>query len=222
MNAAIVVLMGTLLGPALALAAGWPDIPFPGGARAESIGEQVRLNGVPVRMHRVLSRKSPNELIRFYQEVLGEQRTEQSVHDSHILSQQRNNFFITVKVRPLSTKLAEVLVLTSDLQAARNPANRPLGFGLPAESVLLFDMESTDAGKRSRQMVFHNRHNLDVNRSSLARELQARGYRLDAIPSRKSPDSEVLYFQGDKREAQLTLVRKDGFTQAVLTTIQTP
>lgn len=220
MSARFLVLIATLLGSAPAVA--WPDIPFPGTARAESIGEQVRLNGIPMRMQRLLSRKRPNELIGFYRETLGERRAEQRLHDIHILSQERNGFFITVSLRPLSTNLTEVLVSTSDLRAARNLANRPLGFRLPAESVLLSDMESMDSGKRSRQLVVSNHHGIPVNLDAFARELAARGMRPDGSPVHESASKHVQLFKGDGREAQLTLVRREGETHVVLTSIDTP
>lgn len=203
--------------------AGWPEIPFPEGAKVESIGEQVRLNGVPMRMHRVHLKEGVEKSIRFYRDRLGPKLAEQALPGGErILAQGRGDYFITLRIRPVPGNASMALVSVSDVRAAKEAANRPLGFSLPADSRVLSDLESTDAGKRSRQLVFHNRLDLEANRNSLARELLARGFRPDNTPSRKKPDSEVLYFQGDKREAQLTLVRRDGLTQAVLTTIRTP
>lgn len=220
MNARFVILIATLLGSAPAVA--WPDIPFPGTARAESIGEQVRLNGIPMRMQRLLSRKSPNELAGFYRDALGVRRAEQHLRDIHILSQERNGFFITVSLRPLSANLTEVLVSTSDLRAARNLANRPLGFRLPAESVLLSDMESMDSGKRSRQLIVSNHHAVPTNLDAFSRQLAVRGMRPDGSPLRESASEHVQFFKGDGREAQLTLFRREGETHIVLTTIDNP
>lgn len=207
----------------LAVRADWPDIPFPQGTKIESIGEQVRLNGVPMRMHRLHLKESAEKSIRFYRDRLGPRLAEQALPGGErILSQSRGNFFITLRIRPLTGSESMALVSVSDVRAAKEAANRALGFNLPADSHVLSDLESTDAGKRSRQLVFHNRLDLETNRNSLARELVARGFLPDNIPSQKKMDTEVLYFQGDGREAQLTLVRRDGVTQAVLTTIQTP
>lgn len=201
----------------------WPDIPYPWGTKTESIGEKVRLNGVPMRMHQVTFNQSAKEMVRFYRERLGPKLAEEKLPGGErILAQGRGDYFITLRIRPTSENTSMALVSVSDMRAAREASGRPLGFILPADSRVLSDMESTDAGKQSRHLVFQNRLDIDTNRTSLARELQVRGYRSDAVLSRKNPDAQVLYFQGDKREAQLTLVRKDGLTQAVLTTIRTP
>ena len=203
--------------------ADWPDIPYPWGTKTESIGEKVRLNGVPMRMHQMTFNQSAKEMVRFYRERLGPKLAEEKLPGGErILAQGRDDYFITLRIRPAPGNTSVALVSVSDMRAAKEAAGRPLGFILPADSRVLSDMESTDAGKQSRHLVFQNRLDIDTNRASLARELQARGFRPDVIPSRKKPDAEVLYFQGDKREAQLTLVRKDGLTQAVLTTIRTP
>ena len=210
-----------LLGPSLALAA-WPDIPFPRGAQIESIGDRVRLNGIPMRMHRALSSLSPKELLDFYRDALGKRHAEQHLSDRHILSQEQSNYFTTVQIRPLAANVAEILVSTSDMVEAKQAANRPLGFVLPLDSMVLSDMESTDAGKRSRQLVVSNQHDLETNLQALTRELAARGYRPDEAPLRKSKSEHVQLFKGDKREAQLTLVRRDNQTDIVLTTILAP
>ncbi len=216
-----VTLLGCLL-PWSAMAE-WPEIPFPEGARVEAIGEQVRLNGVPMRMFQVQLKQDTEQSIHFYRDRLGPKLAEQPLMGGEsILSQARGDYFITLRIRPVAGNASMALVSISDVRAAKEMVNRPLGFNLPAESRVLSDMESTDAGKRSRQLVFNNRLDLDTNRDSLVRELLARGYRPDNIPSQKKPDAEVWYFQGDKREAQLTLVRRNGLTQSVLTTIQTP
>lgn len=208
--------------PFVAVAA-WPKIPFPENSRVESIGEQVRLNGVPMRMFQAHLQGDLDQVIRFYRAQLGPKLAEEHLPGGErILAQGSGDYFITLRIRPLADKTSLALISISDARAAKAAANRPLGFGLPADSSVLSDLESTDAGKRSRQLVFYNHYDLETNRQSIARELLARGYRPDRIPDQRKQDSAVMYFQGDKREARLSLVRKDGQTQAVLITIWTP
>lgn len=214
-------MLGCLL--PLAAMAGWPEIPFPEGARVASIGEQTRLNGVPMRMFQVSFKQRAEQSIHFYRDRLGQKLAEEILPGGeHILAQARGDYFITLRIRPVSLNTSTALVSISDVRAAKEASNRPLGFNLPAGSRVLSDLESTDAGKRSRQLVFQNRLDQETNRDALARELIALGYRPDSHSAQKQPGPTVLYYQGDKREARLTLVRKDGLTQAVLTTIRTP
>jgi hypothetical protein len=204
------------------LAAAWPTLAVPSGARVESLGEQVRLNGVPMHMQRVLSGQSPQALVAFYRTALGPRHAEQALPDSLVLSQDRDGFFITVRVRPLGAKTTEVLVSASDLQAAKRLGPRPLGFVLPADTQLLSDMESVDAGKQSRQLVASNRLSLEGNLQALNDTLAERGYVPEGPPASRTDAALVQRYSGAQREAQLTLVRQHNQTQMVLTTIVTP
>ena len=210
-----------LLGASSAHAA-WPEIPIPANARAESIGDEVRLNGIPMRMHRILSQQSFKDILDFYRDALGSRLAERNLAGSTILSQERGDYFITVKVRPLSATLNEVLVSASDMVEAKRAANRPLGFGLPANSMVMSDMESVDAGKRSRQLVVTNRQALDTNVQALTQELAGRGFGPDGAPVRDTDAQYVQQFKGDRREAQLTVVRQAGISHVVLTTVFNP
>ncbi len=175
-----------------------------------------------MRMHRILSHQSVKDILGFYRDALGPRLAERNVAGSTILSQERGDYFITVKVRPLSAKLNEVLVSASDMVEAKRAANRPLGFSLPANSMVMSDMESLDAGKRSRQLVVSNRQALGTNIQVLTQELAVRGFGPDGAPVRDTDAQYVQQFKGDGREAQLTVVRQAGISHIVLTTIFNP
>lgn len=216
---AISILAAVLLGAPAALAAGWPAIPNPDGARVESIGERIRLNGVPMRIHRVLSARSRDELVAFYRASLGQRHAEASAGDAVVLSQERGGYFVTVMLRALAPHTTEALVSVNDMAEARRAAGRPLGFVLPVDSDLLSDMESTDGGRQARQLVFANRLSLDANRDFLTRELASRELSPDGPPLLDAAGRFASLYRGSRGEAQLTLHRADGQTHVVLTLI---
>lgn len=211
-----------LLAAPLCAGAAWPQLPAPPNARIEPIGTEVRLNGILMRMQRVLTAREAEEVARHYRDALGPRHASERLADRLVLSQGRGPYFITVSIRPLAPGLTEALVSVADAREAKETAGRPLGFRLPVDSVVLSDMESVDAGKRSRQLVLSNAHAIPANLGAFSRELAARGMRPDGPPMRQSKTEHVQLYKGDKREAQLTLVRRAGNTQAVLTTIQAP
>ena len=200
----------------------WPEVQAPPHSRVENIGDQVRLNGIPMRMQRVMSGDAPKEILRFYRQALGPRLAEQTLPDGYLLAQGRGDYFLTVRIKLLGPGTTEILVSVSDARAARDAAGRPLGFQLPADTQLLSDMESSDAGKMSRQLVFINAHSVDANVDSLTRTLRALGYKPQPGSTHKSENKRVLMFDGANREARLIAVRKDGFSHVVLTTVQTP
>jgi hypothetical protein len=202
--------------------AGWPELPLLPGSRAESIGEQIRLNGVPMRMQRVLSDDKPNAVIQFYREALGPKHAEQKLPDGILFAQGRGGYFVTVRVKVLGPSFTETLVSVSDARGAENAANRPLGFPIPAETQILSDMESTDAGKVSRQLVLVNGHSINTNVASITKALRERGYEPQSGDTQNLESGRVLMFGGANREARLVVVRKDGTSNVVLTTVQMP
>ncbi len=219
MNKVGVILAAALFCAPAALAADWPTISNPDDARVESIGEQIRLNGVPMRIHRVLSARSRDDLVEFYRTNLGRRHAEASAGDAVVLSQERGDYFVTVMLRALAPHTTEALVAVSDMAEARRAAGRPLGFVLPADSDLLSDMESVDGNRQARQLVFANRLSLDANRDFLTRELASRDLWPDGPPLQDAAGRYAGLYRGSRGEAQLTLVRADEQTHVVLTLI---
>lgn len=216
------LLLSVCLLPLAPWTAASPQLPAPSGARVEAIGERLRLNGVPMRTQRVLTALQPEAVARHYRAALGPRHASQRLADRTILSQGRDEHFISVSIRSLAPGVTEALVSIADARAARQAAGRAPGFRLPAASAVLSDMESVDADKRSRQLVLSNTHAIAANLDVLARELAARGMMPDGPPLRQSAAEHVQRYRGERGEAQLVLVRRAGETGIVLTTIETP
>lgn len=201
--------------------ANWPEVPAPGNSKIERIGDEVRLNGVPMRMQRVLSKGRLQEVIDFYRGALGPKHAEEKIPGGLLLAQGQGDYFVTIRVRRLSPSITETLVSVSDARRAREAANRPLGFPIPTDTQVLSDMESVDAGKSSRHLVLINNHSVDSNVNFITGTLQARGYAMQTADTQKLATGRVLMFGGANREARLVVMRKDGSSKVVLTTVQT-
>lgn len=213
---ALLVLLAAVA-PSAALADAWPALTHPQDARIEPVGERVRVNGVPMRLTRVITTLPADAAAAHYQRALGAPVAHAQTGHTQVLAQARGDFFITVSITPLPDGRSEVLSSVADSRAAREAAGRPLGFALPAGSELLSDMESIDGGLASRQLVLINPHSLRTNLDRLSASLAARGLRPDGPPLAASDDALAQAFSGATGEAQLVLVRRDGATSAVLT-----
>lgn len=202
--------------------ADWPSLPIPENARAESIGESVTLNGVPMRMHRIVSKDRPLKLEQFYQRYFGVNHTKTEMPNTVVLAQGNDAYFTTVRITPLGNGLTEVLTSISEGQAAKNNRNRPLGLVLPAESQLVMDMESVDAGKNSRQLIFNNGHSMQANADFMTKVMQGKGYILEPKLSVSNASSRSLMFGGKNREARLVVSQDGDGSSVVLTSILGP
>lgn len=202
--------------------ANWPEVPAPGNSKIERIGDEVRLNGVPMRMQRVLSKGRLREVIDFYRGALGPKHAEERIPGGLLLAQGQGDYFVTIRVRALTPQITETLVSVSDARRAREATNRPLGFPIPVDTQVLSDMESIDAGKSSRHLLMTNSLSVESNVNFITGTLQARGYALQPGQTQQLAAGRVLMFGGANREARLVVVRKDGMSNVELTTVQTP
>ena len=213
---ALLVLLAAVA-PSAALADAWPALTHPQDARIEPVGERVRVNGVPMRLTRVITALPTEAATAHYRGTLGTPVAHAQTGHTQVLTQARGDFFITVSITPLADGRSEALTAVADSRAAREAAGRPFGLTLPAGSELLSDMESIDGGLASRQLVLVNPHSLRTNLDRLSASLAARGLRPDGPPLADRDDALAQAFSGAAGEAQLVLVRRDGATSAVLT-----
>lgn len=195
----------------------WPSVQHPPDALVEVIGEQIRLNGIPMHMARIRSGSAPVDMLDHYREALGKPVAHAQVAGTHVLSQRRGDHFITVSINATEDGQSEALLSIVDMPAARQAADRPLGFRLPAGSELLSDLESVDGQISARQLVLENAHTLRTNLEQLSRSLADRGLTPDGPPLAVDDTAIVQGFHGPTGEARLVLVRHDGSTRAVLT-----
>ncbi len=211
---------GLAVGPHTAASADgtrWPELQHPRGALVETVGREIRLDRVPMRLTRVLVTAPPEVVAEHYRGALGADSAHARTGTSQVLAHARGDFFITVTLTPLADGGSEALVSIADSRAAREASDRPLGFALPAGSELLSDMESIDGRTASRQLVLTNTHSLGTNLSRLSAGLAHRGLRPEGPPLAETDDSLARHFRGRGGEARLVLVRRDGITSAVLT-----
>ncbi|HAF54733.1 MAG TPA: hypothetical protein DCL01_05835 [Thauera sp.] len=211
------VMLLTSAASSTALADTWPALTHPQGARVEHVGEHIRLNGVPMRLTRVINALPAETATVHYRHTLGAPVAHAQSGRTQVLAQARGDFFITVSIAPLPDGGSEALTSVADTRAARGAASRPFGLALPAGSELLSDMETTDNGLASRQLVLINPHSLRANLARLSASLADRGLRPDGPPLADSDEALAQVFSGAAGEARLVLVRRDGITSAVLT-----
>ncbi|MCK6408436.1 hypothetical protein [Thauera sp.] len=213
------MLLGSVLLPASVLAGPWPTVAHPDGARLDLIGQQVRLNGIPMRMERAHCAAPADTVVAHYRRTLGSPVAHSRVGDTQVLARAQGDFFITVTVSPLRNAASEALVAIADMPAARHAAGQASGFVLPAGSELLSDMESIDGQIVARQWVLTNKHGLRANLEHFSARLDDRGLKPDGPPLAESAEALAQGFEGPAGEAKLVLVRHDGATQAVLTVL---
>lgn len=202
--------------------AGWPEIRFPDQASVESVGSKVRLNGVPMQLYQLTVKQRVNDVELFFRAELGERHVTKRLENGVILSQSRGRYFISVKITPMHAGVTEALVSISDMEAAKQQANLPLGFKLPRGSNVLSDIESNDDDKYARQLVYVNRHAINANAMAITDMLKNKGYQLSPTQMSVEPHQKVLTFQGKRKEANAVIVYERGYSSIVLIMVENP
>jgi hypothetical protein len=202
---------------ATSVAGAWPILEHPQHARIEPIGDQLRLNGTPMRISRVLTALPVSALATHYRKVLGKPLADAEAGGAQVLAQGRGDFFITITIQPQPEGGSEALVAVADSQAGHPALARPIGLALPANSTLISDLESIDGETASRQLVIANAHGLRTNLDHLSDSLAQRGLHPDGPPLAGREASLVQAFRGASGEARIVLVRREATTHAVLT-----
>ncbi|HRA80787.1 MAG TPA: hypothetical protein PL024_04720 [Thauera sp.] len=198
-------------------------LPVIDGARvSEAIGE-LRIHGIPTRIRHIEVDSPLAQVSTHYRSVLGRQHVETHIDGWHVLSRRAGQVLQTVRLRPLSPDVTEGTLSESDLAAASNVADRPLGIRLPAGSHLTSDVEAITQGRHSRLLTWHGSMSLAQAVQHLRKELDERGYRFEReLPvDDQGLRGSSLWFAAERREALATITEHAARVTVTLSLIGT-
>jgi len=215
--------------------ANWPTIALPKEVQSFGIGEQVTVNGLPMRMRGFFSALKPRELAEKFRQSMGKPLVENTLANKLILGRNQGEYYLTVQLEPAGLGTRGVASVTNLKVAYENRAaiqeNTEHWLSrLPAGSQLLSQMSSEDAGKLSTHLLVINTQSETLNYERLKNLMQSDGFVLEQEVkpndklSAKLPDGrangKTMLFKGKGKEAVATIYRdNNGKTAIVLNTI---
>lgn len=233
------LVMGSACGPAAA-ATVWPTVKLPPAAEVFPVGEQMVVNGLPMRMQGFVLRMQPEEAAEWFRRNMGKPLMEDVVGDKLVLGRPEGNFYLTVQLQMAGSdnKGVRGTIAVSDLKGAHDrrdesaAANARMLGRLPGGTKVLNQMSSSDGGKFASYVVAENGHSETLNRNRLVDNLRSEGYHLEREnaldqPSAKGlPDplrrGRTLLFKGKGKEATAVIrAHGNGQTSIVLNTVTT-
>ena len=213
----------------------WPTIALPKEVQSFEIGEQVTVNGLPMRIRGFVSALKPEELAEKFRQSMGKPLVENNLANKLILGRNQGEYYLTVQLEPAGLGSRGVASVTNLKVAYENRAavqeNTEHWLSrLPAGSQLLSHMSSEDAGKKSTHLLVINAQSEALNYERLKSLMQSDGFVLEQDvkpsdkPSAKFPDGrangKTMLFKGKGKEAVATIYRdSNGKTAIVLNTI---
>jgi hypothetical protein len=196
----------------------WPQVRVPQQVETFEIGQEMVVNGMPVRMRGFVSPASPAALTTSFRQVLGEPLMEDRRGNTLVLGRGQGRYYLTVQLTPAGSGTRGLIALTKPPidkeEAADTPATRRLLAALPPGSTLASHTSSIDDGIRADHDAFINSHSLGINSEYVQRMLRADGFNFER-ESGPSPAAEVRkHFFADART--LFFRRPDAEAIAVL------
>ena len=227
-----IVLFLTLSGGQALAQSKWPSISLPKEVQSFSIGEQITVNGYPMRMRGFVSALKPEQLAALFRQSLGSPLVENTMAKKLILGRSQGEYYLTVQLEPAGSGSRGVASVTDLKAASENRAaveentERWLS-RLPSGSQLLSQMTSEDAGKLSTYLLVINTQSEALNYERLKSLMRKDGLELEheASPTDKSsatrfqeaPNGKTMIFKGAGKEAIATISRDgNGKTAIVL------
>jgi hypothetical protein len=216
----------------------WPDTALPPGAEPYAIGEQLNVNGLPMRLRGFSTTSSPALTAAWFRDHLPRPLMENRAGDRLVLGRASGNYYITVQLSPQGAG-TNGLVAVTDVRASlggratTRAANDKLLSALPSGTQVLNSMTSIDAGRNATFVVLANTYSEDANRERLQQMLRRDGYELEresraadagaaalaALP-RGAAGGRTMFFSGKRREAVAVISRMpDNRVVIVLNTI---
>lgn len=208
----------------------WPNIPIPNDAVAYAVGDQMTVNGIPLRVQGFFAKTTQSETANWFRQRLGKHVVENKLGSAIVLGRAEGQHYITVRLshEPHGTS---GIVTIAHLHAAyysrdtkKAEIERFLS-RLPPGSKLVTQLQSADGGKQSRYYVLSNTYHEDVNRDRILELMREDGLALQF--KAKAPEATlqqgvtqlsngtVFIFNGDSKEA-IAVIGRDTTGRTVV------
>lgn len=215
--------------------ANWPEIPLPEHARSYHIGQQMDLDGLPMRLTGFATRSTPRQTGDWFVRTLGQPLMDDQRDGQRILGRAQGEHYLTIRLEPTPDGGTRGLVAVTHLRAALSGKARSQGERarwrrlLPAGTEIASLLNTQDGGWLSTHLIATNRHGEALNAQRLTAALQEQGYalerRFDAATDTKAhafgseTGAITVLMRGPGKEATAVISRNAlGLTSIVLVT----
>lgn len=194
----------------------WPELPLPPRAKVDWVGQDMKVNGIPMRVMHFASTASRSEIVAYYTAHWSEgypgKPSVQPSGQAIVVGQAHGPYFMTLKVVDRPHNASEGYISVS--QIAGNKVERSAG-GLPLMpgASVLNVVESNDPGKHSREVVVVQDASVDSSQHFYQAALEGAGWRRVQATS---PDAAVArrgrvdVYHRDQSELSITLTAIKG------------
>jgi hypothetical protein len=223
-----------------AAAPAWPEVSLPPGVEAFSMGEQISMDGLPMRMQGFHAASSPEQTAAWFRQHMERPLVENQLGNRLVLGRARGAYYITVQLAADGqgtrgvVAVSDVAAALTQRAASRTASERVLA-RLPSGTKVLGALNSNDAGRSASYLALSNSYSEEINRERVLSLLRDDGMELEresraadagaavlaGLPS-GTASGRLLFFKGRGREAVAVISRlPDQRVSIVLNTVTT-
>jgi hypothetical protein len=192
-------------------ASDWPQIEAPPRAHVQTVADDMKYSGVPMRIRKFTSETSVEGVMEFYRQrwSAGEKLKPvlNTVGEWKVIGRQSGEYYQTVQARPQGGGGSEgfIGVTTLPSKSARSSVDT-LFPRLPGSQVIS-DIDSSDDGRVAKMLILKNELSVASNVSYYQSTLSAQDWRQNSNfgSEQRYSSSHVLYFERRKESASIVI-----------------
>lgn len=197
----------------------WPQPRLPGTLQVFDAGQDVVLNGMPMRLHGFVSKQPVPDLVQALRDSLGQPLMVNRIGGKVVLGRAEGDYYVTVQIEA-AHRGSRGAIAVSDLQAARagredaEREKRSWEQRLPYGTSVVSSMRSLDGMQQARQLIYSNRLGEELNRDRLQTVLEGEGLVFEREMlvdgqadqgNGRAAGGRVLFFKGTGKNGMATI-----------------
>jgi len=193
-----------------AVAAEWPVVEPPPGAQVQTVADDMKYNGVPMRIRQFSTDGSVDNVLWYYRQKWtdgGKQKiADNSVAGWRVLGRQAGDYYVTVQVRQRQQGGAEGYIGVSPLPSLKESPRVDMLFPRMPGSEVISDVDSNDSGKIAKTLILRNDHSVQSNQSYYESMMPGQEWRQQkSLRADQDMSRRVLYFERRKQSASIVI-----------------
>ncbi len=195
-----------------------PDFPPPPKAVVQWVGKDMNINGINSSVRRFHTKKSIEDVVEFYRDewkrpISKDMPGFNETIDAapwYIISRIEDGYLLTVQVQVEQDNDSSSWGYLSMSRLPAKNASNDLGEGMPkmANSNVLSQVKSSDAGKDATTMIISNDHSVSSNVTFYRNYYQSKGWTQETDKALDKGQSHALVFK--KRRNRVTMMFMAG------------
>jgi len=221
MNRLIGILLCLFALPMHAGALDWPVIESPPKSRVQWVGQDMKLNGVPMRIQQFSSGASVGEVLNYYRALWGNMAEKKSVEKTvgkrQTIGKWVGEYYLSIQVQPDGLTSSSGYMVINKMVQKKDVVSSQHNFPVMPGGSFYSELESNDPGQTATTITMLNQASVDSNADFFKGRLAAQDWKLDKQYGgpQQNGAAHALFFRRDKQEAMVIVSKNAQGTSVV-------